>query len=117
MTWSAPILAEWARYEAGEQQDPRQDDITIGPRDVQGHDVSRASAPIFIVVYELAAMGIARVAWHLRYFIIRHSRSHAVPKPSTRMAPMTAAAWDTLIRNALVFDGRRRPPRQQDLAL
>ena len=30
---------------------------------------------------------------------------------------MTAPAWDTLIRNALVFDGSGGPPRQQDIAL
>jgi len=30
---------------------------------------------------------------------------------------MTAPAWDTLIRNALVFDGTGGPPRQQDIAL
>ncbi len=30
---------------------------------------------------------------------------------------MTALAWDTLIRNALVFDGTGSPPRQQDIAL
>ena len=30
---------------------------------------------------------------------------------------MTAATWDTLIRNALVFDGSGGPPQQQDLAL
>ena len=30
---------------------------------------------------------------------------------------MTTPAWDTLIRNALVFDGSGGPPRQQDIAL
>ena len=30
---------------------------------------------------------------------------------------MTAPAWDTLIRNALVLDGSGGPPRQQDIAL
>lgn len=30
---------------------------------------------------------------------------------------MTAIAWDTLIRNALIFDGSGGPPRREDLAL
>lgn len=30
---------------------------------------------------------------------------------------MTALAWDTLIRNALIFDGSGGPPRREDLAL
>jgi N-acyl-D-aspartate/D-glutamate deacylase len=30
---------------------------------------------------------------------------------------MTATAWDTLIRNALVFDGTGAPPRQLDIAI
>ncbi|MCB1731112.1 MAG: aminoacylase, partial [Halieaceae bacterium] len=30
---------------------------------------------------------------------------------------MTAVAWDTLIRNALVFDGSGGAPQQQDLAI
>lgn len=30
---------------------------------------------------------------------------------------MTATAWDTLIRNALIFDGSGGPPRREDMAL
>jgi N-acyl-D-aspartate/D-glutamate deacylase len=30
---------------------------------------------------------------------------------------MTDLAWDTLIRNALIFDGSGEPPRQEDIAL
>ena len=30
---------------------------------------------------------------------------------------MTDLVWDTLIRNALVFDGRGEAPRQEDIAL
>ena len=30
---------------------------------------------------------------------------------------MTDLAWNTLIRNALIFDGSGEPPRQEDIAL
>ena len=30
---------------------------------------------------------------------------------------MSAQAWDTVIRNALVFDGTGAPPQQVDIAL